>query len=459
MVRNRSQALPRRITGLPDYASYLWNLIRESECWARRRVVSLTILSGDTLLVQASLDYDLNECEVGRRYLDALKRSNRAIDGNIMRRRSLANHNWSGPRALVLHYAYMRRWKPDKTPFPLFPNYSERGPKLFTRNWWRRAAMLLSWRPMKVTVPLINAQLCDSYHIELHTPEEIHIHKPDILTTMNPCEACQTRVVKEEENDLPPSHSYALVHHSDLKDKKCDGRMLVFRAWLALERRGVTNVLLFLAAINLAVAATLLLVFPFVRFTGDIFVPVQVLAAAVAFAYIYIPGEHELSRGLYGPVRWLLITTATLGLLSTIIVSILSANTEHKQAGFVALDGFDISMFWVAVSGVVAMFVITVVLFITWLQAKDSRIDKWIYKHIYKKMESGQLPDYWQYGWHTIGLLLGKCPRPATFVLRTRFSRAICECGFIRRRSVSAVSHSSSKTSLRRWRISWVTCM
>jgi hypothetical protein len=55
------------------YAEYLRWLLDNGDCWARRRVVSCTVVDGDTMQIQVSLDFDLTQCDIGRMYLKAMR--------------------------------------------------------------------------------------------------------------------------------------------------------------------------------------------------------------------------------------------------------------------------------------------------------------------------------------------------------------------------------------------------
>jgi hypothetical protein len=314
----------------------------------------------------------------------------------------------------VLHYTHLVRWRPDRKAFRFLPPAPEkdrkiRRPTWFTRTWWRRTRAMLGWRPLRVVIPLLNVYLCESYHIELVTPEGMRIHRASIVANRG---AGRQKVVSQDPTkvptDIPPSHAYAATHHYQLR--KLNGYPLIFRAWLCLDRRGFTSLVLFLAILNFLVSlGSLAAVIPFRTPGPDIsaLVPVLMLTATASFAYLYVPGEHGMIRGIYSYVRRMLFAIATSTLIIAADLSILNSYlsplkppTSEGKVEFIIwafnhLGPLGDTALILAAVIVALMFAGAVVLFITWWKARDRKVARWVDK----KMKSHE---YKQFGWHTV---------------------------------------------------------
>ena len=312
----------------------------------------------------------------------------------------------------VLHYTQLLRWRADRKAFEFLPpSLDDDRAAWYTKMRLRRILVMIGWRPLRVVIPLLNVYLCESYHIELHTPEGIRIHRPSIVTY--PRSGSQ-EIVSEKTRELPPpSHAYAFTHWNSIQ--RLDGYPLIFRAWLCLDRRGFTSVVMFLAILNsLVCAGSIAAVAPF-RDTGpDItaLVPVLVLAAAAAFAYLYMPGEHGLTRGLYSYLRWLLVAIASstlivaadLDILNSFLSPLIKGN-QKPSPNLGIFGSIDWARHHLGVLGNIALFappiivilmaIGTLVLIITWRKARDQRVADWVDDQI----DSGK---YTQFGWHTV---------------------------------------------------------
>ena len=442
------------------YASHIRTLLGTSQLWVRRRVISFTIVDGDTLQIRVSLDFDLTECDAGLRYLQMLKTKNLpmllplglypdpyvgfdlrdcaesrvslinkgecdAIVGEMRRLEGGGRLSslLSFPHLVIaklpsdyrsgrgiLHYTYLRRWQQDKETFSFLPPTRDekrdiKRPSFRTKEFWRWVSMLIGWRPIRVMIPLLNAHLCNSYHVELHTPEGIRVHRPDIITELLPSKEQKSVAKRKDDNtnkrdetkDVPPSHTYAVLHYQAGGSSNRHSIMdptLVFRAWLSLDHRGHTTPILFLALLNWAVGAAALAALVLGRLDTAGIVPLEVITAVASFAYLYVPGEHGLNRGLFNPVRWILVAAATAALTVAGTLTILRA---HEAGGQFGIHGsVDLLGFVVALAAQLLMTVCALVLIRTWRRARDERVRAWVTDHL----EKG---DYKQFGWHVIG--------------------------------------------------------
>jgi hypothetical protein len=441
------------------YAGHLSKLLDAGDLWARRRVVSCTVVDGDTLKFHVSVDFDLSECAAGQAYLAAAHggrwRAERPIllpiglfrdplvgfdlrdSGDtrisfiarqetdelteLIREKERANEGASplsdmldaerlvigivelpagrdgcGRGSGILHYSYLGRWRKDRNAFAFLPPSKDQEPKRdlrrWSRAWWGRKWMLLGWRPMRVAIPLWNMRYSQGFHMELQTPEGIRIHWPGIFAAGG---AEQTEMLGEHPNrEVPPCHKCSIVHYRSLKaeyPELADGT-LVFRAWLSLDRRFV-GVLLFLAVANTMVSAAAVASFAFIRIDMTDVVTVQALLAAAAFAYLYVPGEHGLSRGLYSPVRRASVWIAALGLAVALLLSFLELDYGPLGKHHPGWGAYWVP-FVVAAVLVACMILLTLVLLISFIRIKDRRVRKWLHR---------RRCQYRQFGWHIEG--------------------------------------------------------
>jgi hypothetical protein len=436
-----------------EYAPHLWNLLRDVDSWARRRVVSCTVIDGDTMRICVSLDFDLRASKAGIEYLSELqgrpalipiglylepyvgfdlrdsgdtrvslipqsarkdifekiKELERSKEGESdllamlsgkglsLAIAELPSQGCCSAGRCVLHFSYLGRWLKDQRAFPFLPQNSV-GPdlKFWSKDWWRRQKMLLGWYPMRVVMPLWNARFSESLHVELHTPEEIRINEAGIWAENG---GGQTEMWSKEDppkRDVPPNRDYSIVRYRAMRDEQPEqaGKLLAFRAWLSLERKNMW-VILFLAIFNSLVSAGAVASFPFARLNIEAVVSMQLLAAAAAFAYLYVPGEHGLCRGLYSAVRYVFVTIAALGLVVAGALVLLEPHWQHINSNFPALGIYDSIFSWIAMLAAVFMVLLTFVLFISWLRVKESRVKRWLDRNVGRR--------YDQFGWHVVG--------------------------------------------------------
>jgi hypothetical protein len=442
------------------YADHLWKLLNIGDLWIKRRVVSCTVIDGETLKIHVSIDFDLNECEAGREYLkktrshlscrdlpillpiglyrDPLvgfdlrdsadsrisfiaKRESGEITRLIKEHEEHRKGSQSplltmlhsaglaigivelppdGSRSTgrdVLNYAYLRRWQKDNEAFPFLwecetPGKSRNDHMPWSKEWWRRQRMLLGWHPMRVVIPLWNVRYSQSFHVELQTPEGIRIHEPGIFAKDGSEQVKMSG--PGSTGEAPPGHSFCTVDYGDLRKRYplFADETLAFRTWLSLDRHFM-GVLLFLAVFNTAVSVAAVTSSLFMGIGMTNFVTVQALAAAAAFAYLYVPGEHGLSRGLYAPVRRTSVWIAALGLAIALDLSILEPHREYLRRHFPAWGTYGAP--FLAMAGLAAvMFSLTVVLGISFVKVTDWRVIKWLYRHRCQ---------HEQFGWHIEG--------------------------------------------------------
>jgi hypothetical protein len=438
------------------YAYHLAELLNEGDLWVRRRVISCTVVDGETLKIHVSVDFDLTKCDPGRKYLKAILADSRKparrmllpiglyrdpLIGFDLRDcgdsrisfigkkegeeiAELIKGRWQagecksrllemvsryglsigiaefplasncGPERGILHYTYLRRWRKDRDAFLFLPPRQEPQSDLrrWSKDWWRRQEMLLGWHPMRVVVPLWNMRYSQSLHVELQTPEGIRVHQPGIFAEDG---ARQEAICGNIQNkEAPPCHNYSIAHYRDLKDEfpYLADNTLAFRAWLSLDRR-LVGAVLFLAVFNLIVSASTVVSFLFIQINMSNFVTVQALAAAAVFAYLYVPSEHGLSRGLYAPVRRASVWIAVLGLAVALDLSLVEPSQNYLSGHFPAWR-VDSALFIAATVLAAFMFFMTAVLGISFVKVKDKRVRKWL------ERQNGENR---QFGWHIEG--------------------------------------------------------
>lgn len=440
------------------YADHMWKLLDAGDLWTSRRVISCTVIDGDTLKFHISIDFDLAQCAAGRAYLAALRdgvgRAERPLllpiglyrdplvgfdlrdsgDSRIsfisreesdeftsrIRDKERARggrspicdtldreHVVIGIAELpsdgaclagtgILHCSYLGRCGKDTSAFPFLPLGRDQEPESdvtrWSTDWWRQKWMLLGWRPMRVVFPLWNLRYSQTLHVELQTPEGIRIHRPGIFAE----DGSRQLEVRGEHpvREVPPSHKCSIIQYQFLKARYpelADGT-LAFRAWLSLDRQFV-GVLLFLAAFTTILSAAAVTSFLFLSIDMTDVVTVQALLAAAAFAYLYVPGEHGLSRGLYSSVRHTSVWSATLGLIVALLLSFLERHQESLSRTFPNWGAYWLP-FAAAAALAAGMTGLTLVLLISFIKVKDSRVRKWLDQH---------RSQYQQFGWHVEG--------------------------------------------------------
>lgn len=529
------------------YGEHLQSLLLACDSWAMRRVVSCTIIDGDTVQFRVSLDFDLTECNEGRQYLaDIQKRNNskrKLTDWSGLSPLMISGTQLTGDRLLdtfpiplllpiglyvvpfvgfdlrdcgesrirlinrrerdaiqarmqkgiaahlaiaelptscdsgrgTLHYSYLRRWGKDEKRFTFLPyevegrvfssspdhtkqlvncrkNTTSWAPRLLGKygrraisaivklgewetgriidlgKWVAHRPVMLGWYPAKVTIPVFNMRLSDSYHIELHAPEGIRVHRPGIFVEDNDKPHDQRpvdeRTLESEVTQgqaqagsiewlpegLPPSHNGSICHYSELRGdnyKDVNKDVLVFRAWLSLDNR-LTATVAFLAAINLVISALTQVTFYYDAYLEvDAVITLQVMATAASFFFLYVPSEHGLSRVLYGPVRWTLVVITTLALIVAGSLSCLSAQLQH---GTWPVDSeLSIVVKLSALAETCLIFALTICLLVTWFRTRDRCVHRLINK--FTKNGNENPAKYAKYGYHVIGLPGRGCRR------------------------------------------------
>jgi hypothetical protein len=369
-----------------NYIEPMCALFQQIDKWLLRRVVSVAMVDADVFSVRVSVDIDLREAtSSASNYISRVERDELELvipvglypspyvgfdlrDSADTRlslvsgptrdhlQKSMQNRGTcptaamrelleKGSPALVvlpkeyctgrhtIHYRYLSEWKLLSEKYavrPINPGAEAKPSRQLIQQ------LSLSMSPAKVTLSLDHPNMSHLYHLEVLTPEGVSVYQPRLYRGEN-----EPVAGVDPQHILPPGHGHLVYEYKRDEEHSTQdgehstqpelGQPMTLVAWLGLVRQGFPSAVLFLTFLNLlAVCAAL---YPAFFELDDLYgdgpdgrvesiVTVQVVVVAVSYAFLHLPGEHGLARSLYGLWRWLLTSSATLLLVSALILAI-----------------------------------------------------------------------------------------------------------------------------------------